>query len=145
MPHQLYLTHCCFCCRNLRKSVVATEVQPVFAMSIRMTVAARSECAQACVIRNSHGVQASSRPTPSSASSHAAASPARLRQALSSSAPCFSGRQHDSGRRVTAAAAATAAEPIAFARTPPSEPEEEAFYSILGIVRLTLLPAPVGL
>ena len=45
------------------------------------------------------------------------------------------------GRSVVRSAAATEAEPIAFTRTDIGEPEDEDFYSILGIVSVTAQPS----
>ena len=46
----------------------------------------------------------------------------------------FRARQQKNRRSVARFAAATEAEPIAYARTDIAEPEEEDFYSILGVV-----------
>lgn len=50
------------------------------------------------------------------------------------------GRQRKDRRSVTRFAAATEAEPIAYARTNIAEPEEEDFYSILGVVSVLCSP-----
>lgn len=51
-------------------------------------------------------------------------------------------RQHKARRTVLSSAAATDAEPIAFARTDAAEAEEEDFYSILGVVSICMTSLP---
>ena len=69
-----------------------------------------------------------------------AAATACSRQSSSSGA-----RHQHTQRRLHCSAAATEAEPIAFARTDAGEPEEEDFYSILGIVRTQKCCTPTAL
>ena len=102
-------------------------------MPKHVSTAARSELVRASVITRSHSVEASSR-----FSVHL--SPGlRLRTTFRTTAEKTSAAlqrslvgQNDRAKRCKSAAAA---EPIAFARTDIAEPEEEDFYSILGVVR----------
>ena len=100
-------------------------------MSVHVNSAVRSDLALRGSIRSSRLVDV---PTPST-----------LRTSVQRSLPqpatgClyhngnFRARQQKKRRSVARFAAATEAEPIAYARTDIAEPEEEDFYSILGVV-----------
>jgi len=102
-------------------------------MPKHVSTVARSGIVRASVITRSHSVEASSR-----FSVHLSPAP-RLRttfrttpeQTSAGLQRCLVGH-NDKAKRCMSAAAA---EPIAFARTDTAEPEEEDFYSILGVVR----------
>ena len=103
-------------------------------MPKHVSTVARSELVRASVITRSHSVEASSRfsvhvsPAPRLRTTFRT-TPEQTRAALQRS---LVGR-NDRAKRCRSAAAA---QPIAFARTDIAEPEEEDFYSILGVVRL---------
>ena len=108
-------------------------------MPPHVVTVARSELVRASVITRSHSVEASSR-----FSVHL--SPAlRLRTTFRTTPEQTSAAlqrslvgHNDRAKRCKSAAAA---EPIAFARTDIAEPEEEDFYSILGVVRILFMSA----
>ncbi len=98
-------------------------------MPTHVSTVARSELVRASVITRSHSVEASVHLSP----------PPRLRTTFRTTPQQTSAAlqrslvgHNDRAKRCKSAAAA---EPIAFARTDIAEPEEEDFYSILGVVR----------
>lgn len=102
-------------------------------MPKHVSTVARSELVRARVITRSHSVEASSRFSVHLSSAPRLRTPFRTTPEQTSAAvQRFLVGQNDRAKRCKSAAAA---EPIAFARTDIAEPEEEDFYSILGVVR----------
>ena len=104
-------------------------------MSVHVTSAVRSDLALRGSITNSRTVDVS---TPKTVPKGSLSQPATGCRCHKGS---LSAQQQKNRRSVARFAAATEAEPIAYARTDIAEPEEEDFYSILGVVCARVTPA----